>query len=316
MEISTKVPVGLSLIGFSIIFQIVCFSLMYCLSRKRQGGQTVAMRSWLFIASTFDQMVLLTFHLQYHYYIFPNSSVTFCIILRIISAFASTFTIMWIVVLTVFYFISTLNSANRVFLDSRFLSHCVTWSWSMICCVMYVVVTFLTENGGKSYLQASCWENIGDTVHLYFTHGYETIGLISIFICAIITRVRIFSRRHLTYKPSKFRSHVEYHLEYDVNILLLLSIFLCMYYSALFSRLILFSSGSDLSLMIIQSVKALLIGLFMCCLNKSVISLIKGDLSRLPLPPRTRRSHGSFVSTSSLHATRSSTGNTGKFIFD
>ena len=280
--INVTVIMGMILIILSLIVQLTSLLIMRILSKLKPYRHTVTLRMWLFLATSLDQIAFLVFHIKYHFMETDFKDTGSCIVLRFVGSFTSTFTVMWLSIIAAFYCILTIKPAKCFTFHSRFLSHCVTWTWTCVSCLMYLVMAFLLKEEQHVKYLYPCWNSINGTIHLYLTYGNEIFGLFLVLIYSICARFRMTSKRE---RVDFFLQHPQYKdelygLKSNINILIFLSFVLCVYYVGIVLRYRLETTGSDLYLMALQSFKGLIISVMMCFLDKRVMDLLR---CRIPI---------------------------------
>lgn len=270
--------IGLSLLGFSTILQLVCLFLVRILTHTKHGGHISTIRMWLHISAAFEQLSFLAFHTKYHFFDTDLNISDECIVLRFLSSVSSTLTNMWLLVIASFYLMLTIKPAKCFTFHSRFLSHCVTWTWTNVSCLMYLMLSFLLkEEYHHSYYTRYCWDNISNTMHMYLTYGNEFIPFVFTSIFLGCARCRVSIRRELL---RCFTEQSEYDIDikcitHTISRMLILFAFLAIYYSSIVFRILLDEKGSDWILMIMQSGKGIAIATLVCFLSDDIISLVR-----------------------------------------
>ena len=275
--VSVQPIIGLCLIGLSFLCQVGALFLMRVLHRLGYGGYTVVLRMWLYLACGLDQISFFVFHIKYHVLATDFKDPDTCIVLRFCISCTSTFTMMWLFVISVFYFVLTVKPTRCFSFHGRVLAYCITYMWTCVSCLMYLILAFfLRREQHRSYIYP-CWHNINDTIHLYLTFGNELIVFFCIICLAIFTRVRLtYSHRQVeNFSQRPFLKEEFLNLSHKVNILLLIITFICLYYIFLLTRLVMLDIGSDLSIMIVHSMKGIAIVATTCFLDKHVLDLIR-----------------------------------------
>lgn len=284
MEEFQKAIIGVSILCLSAVLQIVCLFIMRVLVKLKQGGHISTLRTWLYLGSGLEQLSFITFHVNYHFFEIDLDESDSCIVIRFLQSFCSTFTAMWLLVISCFYLILTIKPEKCFTFHSRFLSHCVTWTWTCVTCLMYLVLAFfIKERQHFDYLD-KCWTNIKDTIHMFNTYGNEIIPLFFTFICIAIARYRISSQR---IKLENFIRQSECNvtvlgLQSGMNRYFVLLSYTAVYYIVLLFRFLLVNHGSDLLLMIMQASRGISIGVLTCLLDEDVLKLLRRNKNYIP----------------------------------
>jgi hypothetical protein len=276
MEADPGAIVGVLLLAISACLGLVCLFLVRILAHTKHGGHISTIRMWLHMSTCLEQIGFLIFHIKYHFLDTDFKIQESCIVLRFISALASTMTNSWIFVIASFYLMLTIKPAKCFTFHSRFLSHCFTWTWTCVSCLMYLMLSFLLKAEFHMPYIKSCWESNPRTIHMYLTYGNEFIPLFLSFVFISCARYRIPLKREVL---QNFSHHSQYHMNVEcitnsINRYVILSSFLLIYYIAITFRILLVINGSDLVLMVLQAGKGIIIGVMTCFFSNDVISLI------------------------------------------
>lgn len=283
-EKNTYAIIGLSLLGLSTCTELFCLFIIRILSHTTRGGHISTIRMWLHVSAAVEQMSYIIFHLKYHFLNTDFDVQDTCFVLRFISALSSTMTSSWILVIASFYLVLTIKPSKCFTFHSRFLSHCVTWTWTLVSCLMYLILSFLLRDEYSAGFTHSCWNNIPNTIHMYLTYGNELIPFVLAFIFVSCARCRVpFRREMLKFFSQRSKYQVDLKsITSSINRFLILVTLLSVYYISVMFRLCLDGSGSDLILMALQSSKGIIIAILTCFFSNEVISLIRcRDTSKL-----------------------------------
>lgn len=278
MEENTETIIGLSVLSFSAVLQMMCLLLMRVLVKLKHGGHVSTLRTWLYFASALEQISFISFHVKYHFFNTDLEESDTCIVLRFIQSVCSTFTSMWLLVITCFYFMLTVKPEKCFTFHSRFLSHCVTWTWPCVSCLLYLVLAFLIKEKQHFDYVDTCWTDISNTVHMYITYGNEIIPLFVSCIFISCARFRIPKRIiHL----ERFMMHSECSFTISgllrgIDRYLVLLSYTIVYYIVLTFRFLLVGTGSDVLLMGFQASRGISISLLTCLLDEDVLAFLKG----------------------------------------
>jgi len=293
-----EIIAGLTLLAFSAALQLVCLLLMRVLVKLKHGGHVSTLRTWLYLASALEQVSFIIFHIKYHFYTADLHESESCIVIRFLQSFSSTFTTMWLLVISCFYFMITIKPEKCFTFHSRFLSHCVTWTWSCVSCLLYLVLAFLVKERQHWGYIDTCWVNIRETIHMYNTYGNELIPLLVSCVFISCARFRISSRL-VTLESFMLQSEVSVTISGllgGMDRYLILHSFTLVYYIVLTFRFLLVDSGSDLVLMVFQASRGLSISMLTCLLDEDIIALLKGKKERFVTKgTNTRRSKNSSI---------------------
>ena len=115
-----EIIAGLTLLAFSAALQLVCLLLMRVLVKLKHGGHVSTLRTWLYLASALEQVSFIIFHIKYHFYTADLHESESCIVIRFLQSFSSTFTTMWLLVISCFYFMITIKPEKCFTFHSRF----------------------------------------------------------------------------------------------------------------------------------------------------------------------------------------------------
>ena len=272
------VTVGLVLIGLSACVQIVCLFLTRVLVNLHHGGHISTLKMWLYLAAFFEQMSYIVFHIKYNLLSTDFENATPCIILRFMSSFWASQTSMWLLCISAFYLVLTIKPEKCFTFHARFLSHCTTWTWSCVSCLMYLLVSFLVRGDYHLIVTGRCWNHIANTIHLFCTYGNEFIPHVVIVIINACARMRISkSPHHIGRYVKNSECNVNVHrLVNTINRYLILSSLLVVYYIVILFRLYIDERGSDVILLVSVSSRGLLIALVTCFIDEDVLSLLRG----------------------------------------
>lgn len=271
-----RVITGLSLLGLSACLQCLCLFFLRVLTHSKNGGHISTIRMWLHLSAAAEQCTFILFHVKYQLLETDFEVADTCIVLRFLSTVASTLTNMWIFVISSFYLMLTIKPDKCFTFHSRFLSHCVTWMWTLVSSLMYLVISFLIKEDYRLNYIHTCWDNIPETIHMYLTYGNELIPFVLTAIIISCARCRVPFRQEVL---QCFTSHSEYHLDTKhitntLNCYIILAATLCIYYIGVTFRLLLDDRGSDMTLMIMQSCKGAAIAMMTCFLDHDVMYLV------------------------------------------
>ena len=268
--------IGIFLLTTSACLGLVCIFLVRILAHAKHGGHTSTMRMWLHMSASFEQTTFLVFHIKYNFLKTDFKVQDTCIVLRFLSCLASTMTISWLFVIASFYLMLTIKPSRCFSFHSRFLSHSISWTWTCVSCLMYLMLSFLLQEEFHRPNIQSCWHSGSRTIHTYLTYGNEFIPFLISFLFILCARCRIPFKRDIL---QRFSHQSEYHVNIEsitntINRYVILSSFLMIYYISITFRIFLVDNGSDLFLMAMQSGKGIIIGLITCFFSNDVISLI------------------------------------------
>ncbi|XP_052817459.1 uncharacterized protein LOC128243623 [Mya arenaria] len=271
-----KPVIGLVVLGFSALSQLVCLFLTRVLVKLKHGDYTSTMKTLLYTSSFLEQISFMVFHIKYQYMNIDFDSTDECTVLRFLSTFFAAFSTMWILCISVFYLVLTIKPQKCFSFHARFLSHCTAWTWTCVSSLMYLVLAFLLRERYMHELTHQCWSNIRDTIHMYSTYGNEIIPLMFVIMVSSIARLRISKTR---YQLGNFMQNSECNINGSrlvctLNGYVVLSSLLVLYYILLTFRILLDPRGSDIVLMLFQAGRGYAIAITTCFLDEDVLSLV------------------------------------------
>lgn len=278
MEENEGAIIGITVLGFAAVLQLVSLLLMRVLVKLKQGGHISTMRTWLYLGTALEQSSFIVFHVKYNFFNPDFEMPDTCIVLRFLQAFCSTFTAMWMLIIACFYLVLTIKPEKCFTFNSRFLSHCVVWSWSCVSCLMYLVLAFLIKEEQHLDYVEMCWRDIAGTIHMFNTYGNEVIPLFVAYLFISSARYRISGQKA---RLETFMRHSECNVTFSgllhgISRYIVLLSFMVVYYVVLVFRFLLNEQGSDLILMLIQASRGILISLLTCLLDGDVLALLRG----------------------------------------
>ena len=276
MDKDTSVIIGVILLCISACLELVCLFLVRILAHSKRSGRFSTMRMWLHVSASLEQTAFLVFHIKYHFLKTDFKVQDTCIVLRFISSLASTMTNSWLFVIASFYLMLTIKPSRCFTFHSRFLSHCCTWTWTCVSCLMYLMLAFLLKEEFYIRYIHSCWKSNPGTIHMFLTYGNEFIPFLLSFLLLSFARYRIPMKRE---ELQRFLHHSQYTINIDcitntMNRYIILSSCLLFYYILVTFRVLMIDNGSDIILMAMQSGKGIMIGIMTCFVSNDVISLI------------------------------------------
>lgn len=277
MEKEHTALIGIIVISISATIQITCLFLVRILAHMKRGKDpTTTLRSWFHMSAALDQISFIIFHVQYNFLQKHFDDADNCVLIRFLSSMTSSMTNMWLLVIASFYLMLTIKPAKCFTFHARFLSHCVTWTWTCVGSLMYLMMSHMLKEEYHGPVLIACWNKISNTIHMYLTYGNEIIPFVIAFIFIFCAKIRLRTGKFLV---QTFSEHSEFKIQADhakqsTNIVLLLFVLMSVYYISLMTKIQFSDKASDIVIMMIQAYKGFAIAL-VCFIYPDTLLLLR-----------------------------------------